>query len=505
MSTPGKIEVENVGPVVALSIPLPTGGGITVLRGRNDCGKTYSLDAVAHMAGGAQKLEQRDGQPGRGEVRMGDVTIRIGKSTRTIGEADVLSVEGRLAIADLVEPPIKDPVAADRARTKALCRLTGAKAEPTAFFDALGGRDVFAAIVTSEAASQQDLVEMQRMIKRDCDTAARKAEDDAKKAEGEVQAAAAAIEGLDLSGPCDSMVLQRDLEDKLTTATVLRNKSAAAVESAQHVLEATQAAEQAMVDYKGLPIPEAADARQQAETALVETNRQKQMSENALALSRNALASAKELTQKALGARDLAEEKLKAAELHAETIAKWQATIDAGNVLGPSEQQIVDADLASQAARQAVEQGTRIRDGRQTAIRGEAAKKAATSARLQADKLRQAGKDSEKVLGEIVSADGLTLHDGRWCTEQQGRGRVFFSDRSRGTRASMAIRLVAKKLRELGDGLALVPYKQELWEGMDKDNRDKLLATCLAEKINVVTGECDHDATGELRAEVFGK
>ncbi len=497
-STPEQIELENLGPIEYVAITLPKGGGITLLRGRNDCGKSYALDAVRRLAGGDQKLEPRDGQPGRGEARMGDVVLRIGKSTRTIGEADILSVEGKFDISELVEPHIKDPEAADRSRTKALCRLTGTKAEPTAFFDALGGREVFAAIVTSEAASQQDLVEMQRMIKRDCDTAARKAEDDAKKAEGEIQAASKAIEGLDLSGPCDSGVLQQDLEDRLTTATGLRNKSAAAVESAQRVQEATQAAEQALLDYKGLPATEAAETRQQAEATLAEFSSREEV-------ARNALASAKEMTQAALGARDNAEVMLQAAELHASTIAKWQATIDLGKIKGPSEQQIVDADLASQAARQAVEQGTRIRDGRQTAIRGEAARKAAAAARKEADKLRQAGKDSETVLGEIVSADGLTLLDGRWCTEQDGRGRVFFADRSRGTRASIAVRLVAKKLRELGDGLALVPYAQELWEGMDKDNRDKLLATCLKETINVISGQCDTDATGELRAEVYRK
>ena len=491
-----EIQIENVGPVQSLSIPLPEGGGITVLRGANDTGKTYSLDAVAKMAGGAQKLEQRDGQPGRGEVRMGDVTIRIGKSTRTIGEANVLSIEGLLSIADLVEPPIKDPVAADRARTKALCRLTGAKAEPTAFFDALGGREVFARVVTNEAASQQDLVEMQRLIKRDCDAAARKAEDDAKKAEGEAHAASTVIEGLDLEGPCDSAVLQQDLEDRLTTATGLRNKAEEAQESAQRVQEATQAAEQAMVEYQGLPAPEAVEAHQRSEKILAEATRCETE-------ARNALASAEKMTQESLAARDLDAEKLRAAELHADTIAKWQATIDDGKIEGPSEQEINDADLASQQARQAVEQGTRIRDGQMTAIRGKAAQKAATNARKIANTLRQAGKDSEKVLGEIVSADGLTLLDGRWCTEQEGRGRVFYADRSRGTRASMAIRLVAKKLRELGDGMALVPYAQHLYEGLDADNRAKLLAACVKDKINVITAECDHDEVGVLRAEVF--
>ena len=117
--------------------------------------------------------------------------------------------------------------------------------------------------------------------------------------------------------------------------------------------------------------------------------------------------------------------------------------------------------------------------------------------------LRQCGRDSEAVLGEIVSAEGLTLIDGRWCTEQEGRGRVFFADRSRGTRAAMAIGLVAKTLRATGVGQALVPVPQELWEGLDADNRAKLLQACLDLEVNIVTAECDRDATGALRAETF--
>ena len=491
-----EIQIENVGPVENLAIPLPDGGGITILRGANDTGKSCSLDAVSRIAGGAQKLEQRDGQPHRGEVRMGDVEIRIGKTTRLIGEAEVLSIEGRLSISDLVEPRLKDPVAADKARTKALCRLTGAKAEPTAFFGEAIGRERFMAVVTSEAMQQDDLVEMQRMIKRDFDAAARKAADEAKKAEGEAQAAAAAIEGLDLKAPCDSAALQGKLEEAITTATGLRNRAEAAKESAKAVAEATEAAERAMMEYKGLPAPEAAEARQAAEKALADATEAEQT-------ARNALHAAGELSGKAIGARDLAEEKLRAAELHAGTIAKWQATIDVGKVEGPAEQEIIDADLASQQARQAVEQGALIREGHINAKKRETACKAAQAARKEADTLRQAGRDSEAVLAEVVSAEGLTLVDGRWCTEQEGRGKVFFADRSRGTRAAMAIGLVAKTLRATGAGPALVPLPQELWEGLDADNRAKLLKACVDLTINVVTAECDHDVTGALRAEEF--
>ncbi len=494
--TPETIELKNLGPIEYVKLTLPKGGGISLFRGPNDCGKSYAIDTVRRLAGGSQKLEPRDGQPGRGEARMGDVVLRVGQSTRTIGEMDVLSIEGRLDITELVEPKIKDPVAADKARTKALCRLTGAKAEPTAFFDGAAGRERFAAVVTAEAVSQPDLVEMQRMIKRDFEVAARKSEDDAKKAEGEALAAASALEGLDLAAQCDSVKLQQGLEEAITAATGLRNRAEAAKESAKAVTEATQASERAKEGYEGLTVEEATEDHREARNTFTEAVREEEQ-------AYKDLASANQRTQAAIGDRNLAEEKLRAAEAHTETIILWQATIDAGKIKGPAEQEIIDADLASQQARLAVEQGALIREGHINATKRDAARKAATDAKREADTLRQCGRDSEAVLGEIVSAEGLTLIDGRWCTEQEGRGRVFFADRSRGTRAAMAIGLVAKTLRATGVGQALVPVPQELWEGLDADNRAKLLQACLDLEVNIVTAECDRDATGALRAETF--
>ncbi len=381
MRTPDKIELTNVGPVEAVSIPLPKEGGITVLRGRNDCGKTYSLDAVGKLLGGEQKLTARDGQPGRGEVSMGDVTLRIGASTRLIGEATVLSIEGRLAIGELVEPRLKDPVAADKSRTKALCRLTGAEADPTVFFDAVGGRARFASVVSTQAASEQDLVEMQRMVKRDFDTAARKAEDDASKAEGEAQAAAAAIEGLDLEAECDSVALQQALETAITGAQDLRTRASEAEETSKRVVAATMAAHRALKEYKGSPVDEA--------TKLLEDTRQIVMKADSDVANANAiLIAADKKAAHAIADRNAASVQLNAAEVHAETIAKWQATIDAGKVSSPTSIEIEGAEKAVQETRQAVEQGARVRDGHIHAKRRDEARQAATAAGKEADTLK---------------------------------------------------------------------------------------------------------------------
>ena len=491
-----KLSLKDVGPTVKLDVPLPEPGGITVIGGPNDCGKSLSLDAIGRLFGGNQTVTARDGQPHAGEVRYDDVVLRIGKSTRVVGKAQVLSIEGRLAIIDLVEPKLKDPVAADKARTKALCRLTGAKADPALFYDLLGGREYFDRAVTTAALDTDDLVEMQRMIKRDFEAAARKAEDEAKKAEGEALAANTAIEEIDIKGPCDAAALQQSLEDAITTAQDVRSRKRHAEETSKQAAEAALACRKAMEEYKGPTLERARETADAAEAARAEA----QIEEDQ---ARVQLQEAQERARVARENRNLQVQLYADALAHAETIAKWQATIEAGTISGPTEAVMIAAEAAVDAARKAVEQGARIRDARITAQRAVEARASRTAAMIEAERLRDAARDTELVLADVVSADGLTLRDGRWCTEQPGRGSVFFADRSRGTRAAIAIGLVAKRLRELGDGTALVPVPQELWEGMDADNRRKLAVACRELHVNIITAECDSREVGELRAEVY--
>ncbi|MCX7671668.1 MAG: ATP-binding protein, partial [Anaerolineae bacterium] len=120
------IQIENVGPIERLSIPLPE-AGVVVLRGRNGCGKSHALDAVDALVTGRGRPPCRDGAT-KGRVAGCGVTLTIGRSQRRSGEAEVQSLEGRLDITQLVEPPIQDPEAADVRRIKALIQLSGRSA-----------------------------------------------------------------------------------------------------------------------------------------------------------------------------------------------------------------------------------------------------------------------------------------------------------------------------------------------------------------------------------------
>ena len=52
------IELEDIGPIENLRIPLPSAGGVVLLRGRNDIGKSEALKAVDALVSGRGEVEK---------------------------------------------------------------------------------------------------------------------------------------------------------------------------------------------------------------------------------------------------------------------------------------------------------------------------------------------------------------------------------------------------------------------------------------------------------------
>jgi ABC-type branched-subunit amino acid transport system ATPase component len=119
------INIKNIGPIESVSIPVPAEGGVVVLHGRNGSGKSTALDAIQSAVTGKGKPPLKD-KAAKGEVHAGGVTLTVAKSVRRAGELTVTALDGRLSIADLVEPGINDPLRADASRIKALVNLSGA-------------------------------------------------------------------------------------------------------------------------------------------------------------------------------------------------------------------------------------------------------------------------------------------------------------------------------------------------------------------------------------------
>src|SRR5262245_27995559 len=126
MQTLESIRIENVGPISHAELPYLREGGVVVLAGPQGCGKSITLNALECAATGKGRVPVKDGEL-QGKVEAFGVRRTIGKSTRRSGEPEVVSLEGKLSAADLVDPGISSPDAADAKRIKALIQLANVK------------------------------------------------------------------------------------------------------------------------------------------------------------------------------------------------------------------------------------------------------------------------------------------------------------------------------------------------------------------------------------------
>lgn len=239
------IELSDVGPIHHLEIPLPAGGGVVCLKGRNDAGKSETLKAVDALVSGRGSIEKRDGSA-RGEIRLGDARLTVVKQQRRDGaELAAVSLDSRFDLADLVDPGLKDPEKADSFRIKALVQLAGVTPDVTLFHQLANGKGEFDAIVRPEAAEAADIVTMAAMIKRDFEAAARKEHDKSENFLGNALGHREAALGYDASVEADSDKLQASLESAIREAQRLESEVSSAKKHNVAIWEARRALEKA--------------------------------------------------------------------------------------------------------------------------------------------------------------------------------------------------------------------------------------------------------------------
>lgn len=486
------IVLDNVCAVERITIPYLEEGGIVVCRGPNGSGKTLGvLGGVERLLGGDNKLSVRDGAAGRGSVSWGDARLTVGASTRMKGEAECRSIADDLSIMELVEPIAKTAQTADKMRTRALCRLTNATADPALFYDLVGGKGEFDRHVKAATLVKVDLVDLQEAIARDLHEAKRIATEKADKASGEANVYRHATEGVDLKAEADSEVLGTALADAIVARDQIKVEADAFALSRENAVKAEQAMNRALSTYQGASVEaaqgELTTAREERDAAF------------------QALSHAQSVVHGVEKREALAEAACDAAADHEASMAKWRESIDAvKHQSPPSDDTIGKSEEAIVAAQAAVEKGMVVRKAIQHAELYEAAKAERDDMNAEAAKLYDAAIGCEAILAEAVLAEGLSLQLGRWIVKTADRGDVFFHDLSKGEKASLCIQWVARELRHRGAGRALIPFPQELWEGLDLDNRRKLDATCKELKVCVLTAACDHDVSGEeLRVETY--
>lgn len=470
------IEIKNIGPIASVTIPIPEAGGVVVLTGRNGSGKSHALEAVSAATTGKGKPPLKD-MAKSGTVSVPGVTMTVGRSVRRQGELQVETLEGRLSLADLVDPGFVDPERADSKRIKALVGLS--KADINA-----GDLHGFPANLTKDLSLDDPVSAMSELRKR-LNIGANEYE---KFSEKDAAAAAGIIESLagDLDTPIDPAAAQERVTAAIRALDALQKQSELA-EAAKVRIAAARERLAAIPDVDAFAAYEKSEslsgiALEEKEHAL----ELKQQYEEALEKYRKSAEAARiarvEASAQAEQAKLRAELERQIQESHVEPPA--QDALDAA----ASELESAKAEQAKAAQQQVMAQQRE---------RADALILTAQEYADEAKELREKAKQTDEVLSEIVSeitACPLRVIDGRLVTNTK-RGATFYADLSAGERWRIALEISIAAVGE--GGLLVIP--QEAWEGLDPQNREAIAQQAKAARVVILTAEC---ADSELKAEI---
>lgn len=465
-----QIQITNLGPIRQASIPYLPDGGIVVLRGPQGVGKSITLDALQSAATGKGKAPLRD-KAGKGEVKAFGVTMKLGARTTRSGEPEVVSIEGKLSVADVVDPGIADPAAADAKRIKALVQLAGGEADSDLFINLFGGDiDLLSAIVREGADEETDLILMAEKIKRDCEKAARDEEKAADSASGRAAALKQTAEGVDTAAETDSEKLQAGLVAAMqaeSEAKAARNAYLRACELAE-----TSRAELAKHEGANESLADVAHTRNQAISEADAAQRAVEELEAKLKAARETR-DAKEAAVK------LADANLRAATERVALLDGWRKTIaDAEAVKPVTAEDVGIATEALASARNAMEAGVAARKAIANLASAKEAEADAEKHASAAKTLRTIASKTDDVLSAQVAKLGtpLRVEAGRLLLDTE-RGPTYFGDLSDGQRWKLALDVAIDAIGE--HGLIVIP--QWAWGELQPANR-KAIAERLKER-----------------------
>ena len=465
------IKLENLGPVAEVTIPIPEPGGVVVLRGRNGAGKSETLEAVNKMLGrNADTPTPIDGLE-RGQIEGLGVKLTVGRTTRRTGELEVLSLDSRLSVADVVDPGIKDAEGADEKRMKAILAILQVKPDLNdwaALADELAhevGGD-WDAVIRSEVARADDVLVAAARIKAEISRAACRAEASQRDAQALVDA---------ISRRDPRAVGHEDTPPLPPLAQLAQELSQA--QKRLHALQQRQAEAQQVDAWKA----ELAELRSGALDVDLCRSEGNQAAE-ALEQARRALAEAE-------AAFEAADSRLQTAQQVAGRVKALSDRVLAATP--PTDDELAQAALAVQAGEQAIADYEATRQLAAAREQCRVASEDCARQRLKAEALRQAMERPEAILAQMVQSrvDGVKFRSGRLIVSHPKRGDIPFAELSTGERWRFAVQVAIYGVG--AGGLIVIP--QDAWQDLDPQNRGKVAKLARSAGVVILTAECSAD------------
>lgn len=493
--------IRDIGPIHELRLPVPEDGGVVELLGQNGSGKTTALATIDKAVNDRGKLSVRDGAP-NGEFEGLGVKLTLARSTRRLGELEVVGMESRFDVGVLVEPGVKEAEAADDKRIKALVALVGAKADPALFYTLVGGATEFDRLISPSAVTHTDLIKMAEAIKRDLEKASRTAEGEATNARARADAARKAAEGVDLDGPTDARELQQALEAAVEQRSKLEADAGAVQRKLVEADRAREAIKRAQAEYAGATVEQAVADEKAASDAEAEALKVVTAAQQAVLDAQERLRVAQEHRKLAFAELMRKRDAKVAAEDHVKFIARWQEQVDAGaNATPINAGDIVRAKAQVDECRQQLEQAAIIRKAQASLDEATKQDQVRADHEREAVRLRDAARGAFDVLSQVISKAGVPLRveyvnsQARLVLDTH-RGKTLFAELSDGERWKVALDIAIQKI---GDRGALV-LGQEAWQGLDDENRRAVNRQAKSAGVLIFAARA---ANGQLRSQVF--
>lgn len=485
-----QIEIRDVGPIEAVSIPVPEGGGVVVLRGGNGSGKSTALDAVDTMARGSGALTARARHgTKRGEVAgLGaSVTVGLARAQRK-GELEVVAFDARVNVATLVDPGLKDPEAADRHRIATACALAGIRPQPARFRDLAGDCEIDETVYDGD-----DLVTVASRVRAALHAEARRIE------KLSVEWATEARTLREAAGETATPLSVEDAQAALEEA-IAKHSAAKAAAAARESSERQAAAARerlAAIDADPIDVAGLEAEVEQAAEALPTI-------EKHVAALREQLREAEQEAKDCTSFLATKRRELDTARKRVEERATAQAALDEA-VAAPAAPTAAELDAAAQAvgaARDALAAASGAAKAAEQRAVAEAREADAAGAAEAAERIRVSAQRTDDVLADHLAAvmpQGLLVVDGRLVVER-GERMVPFGELSDGERWRVALDIAISAIGTAG----LIAIPQMAWEGLDGPARRMIAEHAKERGVTIVTAEADHDQVQPLRAEVFG-
>lgn len=495
MSSKKTVTLSNVGPITYLELPVPKDGGMVILKGRNGAGKTTALNAMNQAVTGSGRLNVRDGTD-EAQVDCLGVHIRARKNTKYAGCLEVDSLAGKFSIADIIDPGFSDPVANDKRAVLGILQVVGAKADPSLFYDLVGGEENFRRFVTKDTLRETDLVSMGSKTKRNFADAARDLELDVVTWTEKLKAVEAALPEKTVGDGRSAEEVERDLQkarDESIEARADRRNSIQRIEEFEkHLAEFNQASandpDSAVANAKAV-LQAATEKMSDSAQAVADLRLLLQEAESQLAISKAECVAAEAACQ--------------AAESQLAWYRNVKSMVESGRPKEYPEEAVARVDAMVSQLQDELFSCRLLEKSRESEKEASDLRKKIGVAQSTAEALRAAAKSVDFVLTEMLEKVSDLKYEDERLFVLTDRGKTYFHDPSgtnglsKGERTKLVIDIAAKAV---GDG-GIIVVDQDFTQDLDPVARKEVAEHARSRKVTIYTAVCTEDES--LKAEVI--